>query len=158
MIVVKSFSYLGYPVVVVTISDTGGQSHLLSCHIVSHETIGDFYIICDAVIALLEIEDNKLSPAFLMRDACDALFNFVSEKFPDSKKLICFFHVMLNVQKKCQGLNEVLREVVKEDIRRMAMANDQNQLDTRYEEIFGKWGKTTNWQRLELIFTKSGLW
>ena len=66
--------------------------------ITSHETQDDFEVFYDGLINEAESLDIDFDPEFIMQDACPASKNAVLEFFPNSKFLMCYFHVKKNVR------------------------------------------------------------
>lgn len=101
---------LGYPVIVLGISDASRNFHPLGVAIVSQTTTA----ILSAVIGKFETFTEEVYPSncpwcqsitHCMMDADVAEYNAVHERFQGRViVLMCYFHVMYNVHKRCKGL------------------------------------------------------
>jgi hypothetical protein len=63
-----------------------------------------------------------------MGDAEKAQLNAITEEFPDAMPLMCYFHVLYNVDKKTKAFSRIQRKMVYEWIYKMHFARDDADL------------------------------
>ncbi|MGH7974183.1 MAG: hypothetical protein ACREBR_01560, partial [bacterium] len=103
-----NLNLMGYPVIVVGVSDSSRNFHPLGLAIVSQTTSAIFTEVLTKFgdfVAQLHSEVpwfNKVT--HFMMDADVAEYNAVQAKFPSAVVLMCYFHVMYDVNKRCKGL------------------------------------------------------
>jgi len=93
-----------FPVMVLGITDIAEEFHPIAYCVTTHEKEEDFIAFFSAVKKLSTELDLSFNPDFLMMDASDPTYNAASKIFPDTTILMCYFHLMQNVQKKCKTM------------------------------------------------------
>jgi len=86
-----------FPLDVFAVTDMHGQIHPIALMLTSFETVYDFDQFYEGLIKLEENLNLNFDPEYIMQDACEASYNSARKYFPDAVILICFFHVMQNV-------------------------------------------------------------
>ena len=96
----------GFPVLIFGITDRAGQFHPIAYHITSHEEEADFICFYEGLKNIAKRLNIKCSPQFIMQDAWSASYNAARKCFPTTEVLMCFYHVMDNVKKHFNLLND----------------------------------------------------
>ncbi|MGH7955303.1 MAG: hypothetical protein ACREOZ_05015, partial [Gloeomargaritales cyanobacterium] len=138
-----NLNLLGYPVVVLGISDSSRNFHPLGIALVSQTKAS----ILSAIFAKFESFMARLYPTYpwcnkithCMMDADVAEYNAVTAKFEGAVVLMCFFHVMYNVNKRSRGLpsNRVVQ--VLKDILKMHVSVSEEEYVRRSRQILAEW-------------------
>jgi hypothetical protein len=87
----------GYPQLIFGITDIRRKFHPIAYMITSHETQLDFQFFFSTFQKLVEDQQLKFEPDFIVQDACMAMRNSIESLYPDCVSIMCFFHVKLNV-------------------------------------------------------------
>ena len=100
-----------FPLVVIGLTDGGQHFHPLAFFTVSHRTTNTYVTLIRAFKAHLidaGIVGDHFYPHFIMADAEVAEHNAFKSEFPQSKYLMCYFHVKQNVISRFTGTAEEL--------------------------------------------------
>jgi hypothetical protein len=76
-----------------------------------------------------------------MGDAEKAQLNAITEEFPDAMPLMCYFHVLYNVDKKTKAFSRIQRKMVYEWIYKMHFARVDADLSKIKEQALRSWRK-----------------
>ena len=86
-----------FPLDVFAVTDMHGQLHPIAFMLTSYETEYDFDQFYSGLIDLAEMLNLSFDPTYIMQDATAASYNSAKKYFPNAIILMCFFHVMQNV-------------------------------------------------------------
>jgi hypothetical protein len=132
----------GFPVLVFGITDRQGHFHPIAFHITSHEEEGDFSNFYNGLIKIAKDLDIAFEPEFIMQDAWTASYNAAIKCFPKATDLMCYYHVMDNIKKHLNMLNDKsddLKDEVMELMRYIHMSPNEKEFNNRkktFEEDF----------------------
>jgi len=113
-------SQLGYPVFVIGVSDLCRSFHLVALCIISQQT-EDVYTLALASFRRLyhSVTGKTIQLTYIMGDADNAQYNALYEVLGQDTSftfLMCFFHVMLNVDERLKNLPDPVSAVIRSDI------------------------------------------
>jgi hypothetical protein len=87
----------GYPLLIFGVTDISRKFHPIAYMVTSHETQADFEFFFRSFQKLVEGQQLKFEPSFIVHDACPAMLNSIESLYPDCASIMCYFHVKLNV-------------------------------------------------------------
>ncbi len=87
----------GFPLLVLGITDMIHQFHPIAFEITSHEQEMDFEEFFNGLHELSNTLDINFDPEYILQDAWTASSNAIKKCFPDCQVIMCWFHVMCNV-------------------------------------------------------------
>jgi hypothetical protein len=135
-------SKLGYPVITCGYSDALRSYHLLCVVVVSRRTSYEYRSTLEALQHVtLQVVRTPLVVSAIMGDAEKAQLNAITEEFPDAMPLMCYFHVLYNVDKKTKAFSRIQRKTVYEWIYKMHFARDDADLSRIKEQALRSWRK-----------------
>ena len=99
----------------------------------SHETEADFVWFYQSIIKICSELGIRFQINILMADACDAHYNAVKKILPQTKLLMCYFHVKQNVQKHSK--------LIKDDDELTKVNNEVSDMHSSrtFDELCMKW-------------------
>lgn len=114
------------PLVVVGCSDANGQFHLIGEMTSSHETGDAYKCACNAVIeGIAMVTGTVFKPEYLVADADDAIHNgFRGALGGELTIIMCYSHMLGNVQRKYKFNNEMNRNKFMNDLRALHLSAD----------------------------------
>jgi hypothetical protein len=131
-----------YPLLVFGNSDIVGRFHPICFMFLSHWTQCDFDFFFQKLFDLLNKKDIEINIKYLMQDADKACLNSVQKNLPDTKSLMCFFHVMQNVRKHKHLIKDNEHyELVKTDIRKLNKCVSKKMFENLKKKILINWSK-----------------
>jgi hypothetical protein len=141
---------LDYPVLVIGVSDRARHFHLVAMFVVSQQVEP----VLDAVLQSLRrlfgwVTGRELVVRYAMGDADQAQYNALVNAFgsnPHFQFLMCFFHVMENVEKHMKSLSSDDKASVVHDIYDLHFASDVETFSALRDEIIQRW-----WSKPELM-------
>ena len=93
-----------FPVFFIGITDIDGQFFPIAFCITSNEKEIDYLEFFNGVKKQAKLMNIRFKPEYIMLDAASAGFNAAEKSFPHSQILMCYFHVKLNIKKKCKEI------------------------------------------------------
>jgi hypothetical protein len=136
---VKNVSYLcidstyklnvyGFPIIVLGTVNKCGKFILLSISICDTETSEDFKWVFEQ-LKLFNPDLFQKPIQYVMSDADSGIKKAVSKTFPESKQLMCWFHVCLNLRPMIKQLNSSFASNINSDIRFIQCAYTESVFD-----------------------------
>jgi hypothetical protein len=132
-----------YPVIVVGISDCARSFHLVALFIVS-QRLQQIYESCLAALSRVYswITQLRLLPRFVMGDAEQGQMNAVFSVFqnnPGMEYLMCFFHIMTNVEKHMKGFPSHVACAIVRGLYDLHFARDQIAFSCLRDQLLSNW-------------------
>lgn len=118
-------NWQGFPVTVIGTSDKQKQFHVLGIMVSQFEKTNDFVFCFETLKNTLDILDIPYKFNVLVSDASNAIRNAFDNSFPNSKKLMCWFHVMYNINKKIRSFDKLVKISIQEDLRYLQEAQSE---------------------------------
>lgn len=151
------------PLIVIGCSDAVGQFHLIGLMITSHESADAYALAFHCMkTGILKITGKEIKPSYLMADADPAIHNGFRKIFGDGPEiLMCYAHVLGNVQRKYKFNDTENKEKIKEDLRQLHLSANEDIFDAGCDLFSSKWiEKERNiTQKLKKsFFTKNKKW
>lgn len=129
------------PLIVVGSSDADGRFHLIGLEITSHENGVAYECAFNAVKEGTGLITGKeIKPEYLVCDADGAIHNGFRAVFGNEPIIImCYAHVISNVQRKYRFRDEKNRNKVLNDIRSLHLCSDKSNFDIGWALFKKKW-------------------
>lgn len=130
----------GYPVMLVGTSDLDKIFHPFAVAVCSAEAAEDFRFIFEA----LHMYDVNWKPDVLLADASAAITAGFRGVFGEpEKRIMCFFHVLKNLEKYLKPLPRNVQRDLKADIRALQLCNDETTFGKASTLFLNKWRTDT---------------
>lgn len=143
----------GYPVMIVGTSDKGQVFHPFAIAVCKGESANDFGYIFDA----LHNFDLEWKPRLLLADASESITRgFVNIFGVPSVRIMCFFHVLQNVEKHFKRLTKY--KDLKQDIYALQTCKDESTFLKASNLFLEKWSGTDDDQVKEFIHYFNSQW
>lgn len=129
------------PLIVLGATDINKRFHLIGLTITSNETAQAFeFTFKSLVMGVRKFANKEMEPTALMCDAAPAIHNGFRQVFGDKPIiLMCYAHVMSNVQRKYKFTNQANKDLVKKDLRILHYAPNEKAFDIGYNLFVQKW-------------------
>lgn len=129
------------PNIIIGSSDANGQFHVIGLQVTSHETGQAYECAFNAVKEGTKLITGKeIEPEYLMCDADAAIHNGFKAVFGDKPVvMMCFTHVISNVQRKYKFNDEKNRNAFLNDIRSLHLCSDKSKFDQGFDLMKKKW-------------------
>lgn len=129
-----------WPLIVIGTTDKAQRFHLIGLMLCRNEAEEDYKFAFDAIKkGCSEVLHREIKPQFLVADAAPAIRNGFIQSFGDPEKVImCFFHVMHNVNL-ATFKNKANKDPVKEDLRKMQALTEEKFFDIASKLFIKKW-------------------
>lgn len=130
-------NWQGYPVMVVGTTDRNKTFHPFALAICNGETAEDFaFIFCT-----LHTFNPEWKPVILLADGAEAITRGFEEVFgPPQVRLMCYFHVLKNVEKYLKVIRGSTSVALKHDITTLQACQDETSFQKAAVLFFKKWG------------------
>eukprot|EP00644_Phytophthora_capsici_P003947 jgi/Phyca11/108692/e_gw1.15.210.1 len=136
-------NHRGYPVVVVGVSDRSRGFHLVALYIVSQETHCIFVEVLQSLRRqYYYLSGRELSVRNVMADADRAQYNAICTVFSDCagfQFLMCFFHVIKNIQKAIKGFPSVVSASLIRDVYDLHFARSEMEFNGLRDRFLLLW-------------------
>lgn len=134
----------GYPVLIVGSSDFRQVFHPFGIAVTSNEMEADFAFIFYCIKSIcLEINGTEWEPKILLADASNAITNGFKTVFgPSFRRLMCYSHVVKNIDTKLRGLEEG-KDLTK-DIECLHLCGDDETFTVVSNLFIQKWSESNN--------------
>lgn len=134
------------PLIPVGVSDLNGKFHLVGLMVSSHETTDAYrYAFSCAKNGVMRHTNKMLQPNYLMADADAAIGNAFKLAFESDENpltiYMCYSHVMGNVDRKYKFTDPENKPDMKNDIRSLHMAANEEMFDIGCKLFVEKWKK-----------------
>ncbi|GMF43447.1 unnamed protein product [Phytophthora fragariaefolia] len=146
-------THVGYPVVVVGISDQARRFHLLAIFIVSQqqeEQYTELLSVLGRVFA--SVTGNTLRVKWAMGDADNAQWNALHAVFGGEdgsfRVLMCYFHVAKKVYEKPRALSSEAGAMVLRHLHELHYARNERDYNKQLADVQEEWGNGPSWLRL----------
>lgn len=131
------------PLIVVGSTDMTRRFHLIGLVITSNETAADYEFTFKSVKLGIQkfAKVAELIPRGLVADADAAIHNGFRVVFPDQqiKIIMCFAHVMSNIQRKYKFNSQDNKQGIMEDVRKLHLAADERAFKMGCNLFMEKW-------------------
>lgn len=129
------------PNIVIGSSDAMGKFHVIGLQVTSHETSDAYECAFSAVKeGTLLIAQKEIQPEYLVCDADPAIHKGFKAVFGNNPTIVmCYSHVISNVQRKYKFRNEENRNDFVNDIRSLHLCSDKAKFDEGFELMKKKW-------------------
>ncbi|OWZ20201.1 LOW QUALITY PROTEIN: hypothetical protein PHMEG_0005401 [Phytophthora megakarya] len=147
---------VGYPVIVVGLSDRARRFHLLGIFIVSQqkeEQHTEVLVSLRNIFAVITV----LRVRYVMGDADAAQWNAVDSVFGldcEYTFLMCYFHVAKKVFEKTRSLIQARASQVMEDIHDLHFTPDEEAFHSKLVEVQERWAKSNELSEFSMYFSK----
>lgn len=131
------------PLIVVGSTDMTRRFHLIGLTITSNETALDYEFTFKSVqIGIQKITKTAIMPAALICDADSAIHKGFRDTFNDDsiKIIMCYAHVMDNVQGRYKYNEQENKQGIMQDIRNLHLAPNEHAFKMGYSLFIEKWG------------------
>lgn len=135
------------PFIVIGTTDTTKRFHLIGFKVASNETADDYKFSFNAAkLGIQEITGVEIEPSFLVSDADSAIHKGFRGSFPELQAMIvmCFAHVMSNVNNKYKYRSKENKEGIKKDLRTLHNSPDKDSFDAGCALFINKWNEVEN--------------
>ncbi|KAE9265846.1 hypothetical protein PR003_g32329, partial [Phytophthora rubi] len=152
---------VGYPVVVVGISDRARRFHLLAIFIVSQQQQQHHAEVLELLRCVFEaVTEKPLRVRYVMGDADAAQWNAVHEVLArdnDLMFLMCYFHVAKKIYEKTRGMLPDTAASVMTDLHELHFSTCEESFHQKLAEVQESWAKPPGQARFSAYFSKTWL-
>lgn len=129
------------PNIAVGTSDANGDFHLIGLQVSSHETSEAYECAFNAVKeGTMMVTGKEIEPKYLVCDADPAIHKGFKAVFGDVPEIImCYSHVISNVQRKYKFKDEKNRNDFLNDVRSLHLCSDKSKFDEGFALMKTKW-------------------
>jgi hypothetical protein len=114
---------LDFPVVVMGTVDCNESFVLIGICICKHETQEEYTWIFENLKSYSIQNEKIFKPKFIMADAALSITSAVKNSFPDSTRLFCWFHTIINLKKKYSAILNPMQTYIKSYIKWIQLRN-----------------------------------
>lgn len=129
------------PIIVIGTTDMKKSFHLIGITVSNNETADAYAFSFNAMkIGMRLVNNIDFNPKVLMSDADPAIHKGFKEIFgEDSHILMCYAHVIGNVQRKYKFVNKEQKEMIKKDLYTLHLAYNEQLFDQAFALFKQKW-------------------
>lgn len=129
------------PLIVIGASDANGQFHPIGFGLSTNETSDDYVFMFKSMKdGILQFTSESIEPTHLVADADPAIHNGFRKIFGDDAKIImCYAHVMGNIDRKYAFASLENKEELKNDIRKLHLSANEAIFDIGCQLFIEKW-------------------
>ena len=147
-----------FPLLVFGISDIHRAFHPMAFMFLSHWCEKDFDYFFISLTELADKLDLSYDFHYIMQDADRASLNSIRKNFPDSTNLMCFFHLMQNVRKHKNLIqNNEYYETVLNEIRELHSSPTEKKFVEKKKKLLKKWDQQLELTEFSKYFQKQWL-
>lgn len=141
--VTYKLNWNGYPFIVVGAIDRCKKFHPLCFALCSHESTYDYSFVFQTLVNTVQKlhNDSKFEPAIVISDAADAIKNTVDIVFPSAQQVMCFVHVLRDVEKQKFNQKQSKKTIIK-DIGILQLSPSRSAFKKDVSLFLWKWSKT----------------
>lgn len=134
-------NWLGYPFIVIGAIDRTKKFHPLCFALCTHETTYDYTFVFDSLVqSVKRLTDSNFEPNIIISDAAEAIRNAVDAIFPNAEQVMCYVHVLRNVEKQKFQKKENKKRISK-DIGILHLSPSRSTFKRNVKLFLKKWSK-----------------
>ena len=130
---------VGYPVIVLGMTDVNQKFILLAMSIVGDEKMETYFWVLDVLRKECEKYGLIFNPKNLIADLAPQISQAISQFEPDCLRTHCWVHVLKGMKRSMDGLLPCLREEILSDIFFLQLINTKRLFEKGWALLFEKW-------------------
>ncbi|CAF1005065.1 unnamed protein product [Brachionus calyciflorus] len=133
----------GFPLIVFGCSDIRRKFYPICYFITSHEQEKDFIFFWESLIKIAKLLDIDLINIidYLVIDADRASFNSILKTLTNTTVIMCWYHLIANINKNSSKIPKSIQDFVVNDIRALRNSTSLDSYELKKRNIISKWKK-----------------